>query len=115
MSYIFKALQQAELEATGSSGFADCAEIRPDLLRVVADENSWLEHLPCVKAGSHAEDRLVTLTDRESLGDEKFRVLRARLLQLQNRAELKKIVITSAVPGDGKTTVAANLAISLAR
>ena len=115
MSHIFKALQQAELENDGSNGFADRTELRHDLLQVVADEDSWLEHVPCVKPRSSVEDRLVTITDRESLGDEKFRVLRARLLHLQDRKELKKIVITSAVPGEGKTTVASNLAISLAR
>jgi capsular exopolysaccharide synthesis family protein len=115
MSQIFRALQQAELENDGSTEFVDRPELRPDLLQVVADENSWLEHVPFVKAGSRAEDRLVTITDRESMGGEKFRVLRTRLLHLQDRTELKKLVITSAVPGEGKTTVASNLAISLAR
>jgi capsular exopolysaccharide synthesis family protein len=115
MSHIFRALQQAELENDGSTEFVDRTELRPDLLQVVADENSWLEHVPFVKAESRAEDRLVTITDRESMGGEKFRVLRTRLLHLQDRTELKKLVITSAVPGEGKTTVASNLAISLAR
>jgi capsular exopolysaccharide synthesis family protein len=115
MSYIYRALQQAELENAGTSALQDPAQATPDLFQLVGDENDWLEQVPTVKPVIRAENRMVTLNDSESLGDEKFRVLRARLLHLQDRAELKKIVITSAVPGEGKTTVASNLAISLAR
>jgi capsular exopolysaccharide synthesis family protein len=115
MSYIYKALQQAELENAGVSALQDREQATPDLVQLVGEENYWLEQVPTVKPVIRAENRMVTLSDDESLGDEKFRLLRARLLHLQDRAELKKIVITSAVPGEGKTTVASNLAISLAR
>src|ERR1700732_2889495 len=115
MSYIYKALQQAELENAGVSALQDREQATPVMDQVVREENYWLEQVPTVRPVIRAENRMVTLSDGESLGDEKFRLLRARLLYLQDRAALKKIVITSAVPGEGKTTVASNLAISLAR
>jgi capsular exopolysaccharide synthesis family protein len=59
--------------------------------------------------------RLVALTDQSSLGAEKFRTLAARLRYLQNKNDLKRLVITSAVAGEGKSLISANLAITLGR
>jgi capsular exopolysaccharide synthesis family protein len=61
------------------------------------------------------ESRLVCLTDENSLAAEKFRLLGVRLRQLQQTRPLKKILITSAIPNEGKSMVAANLACTLAR
>src|SRR5215469_1222835 len=61
------------------------------------------------------QSRVVSLTERESLGAEKFRFLAVRLQQLRQRRPLKKVLITSTVPQEGKSTVAANLASALAR
>ena len=60
------------------------------------------------------EHRMVTLTDVDCLGAQKFRLLRARLRHLREKAPLKRIVVTGGVPDDGKTVVASNLAMSLA-
>ena len=59
--------------------------------------------------------RLVCVTDKESLAAEKFRFLGVRLRQLRQNRPLKKVLITSAVPQEGKSMVAANLACTLAR
>src|SRR6266704_476192 len=59
--------------------------------------------------------RLVALTDQSSMGAEKFRTLAARLRYLQNKDDLKRLVITSAVAGEGKSLISANLAITLGR
>jgi capsular exopolysaccharide synthesis family protein len=61
------------------------------------------------------QNRLVCLTDNESLAAEKFRFLGVRLRQLQRSRELKKVLITSSIPSEGKSMVAANLACALAR
>ena len=61
------------------------------------------------------ESRLVCLTDKESLAAEKFRFLGFRLRQLQQGRGLKKVLITSTIPQEGKSTIAANLACTLAR
>jgi protein-tyrosine kinase len=48
------------------------------------------------------------------LGAEQFRTLRSRLYQLRDTAPLKKVLITSSIPGEGKTFVATNLAQAIA-
>jgi len=48
-------------------------------------------------------------------GKEDFRALRSRLYQLREKIALKKILITSSVPKEGRSFVAANLAQVLAR
>jgi len=48
-------------------------------------------------------------------GAEKFRTLRSRLYQIAAAQPLKKILITSSMPAEGKTFVAANLAQSFIR
>jgi capsular exopolysaccharide synthesis family protein len=61
------------------------------------------------------QSRLVCVTDKESLAAEKFRFLAVRLRQMQQTRVLKRVLITSSVPQEGKSTVAANLACTLAR
>jgi capsular exopolysaccharide synthesis family protein len=61
------------------------------------------------------EKRLVCLTDSESLAAEKFRFLGIRLQHLRRDRPLKKVLITSTIPQEGKSMVSANLACSLAR
>jgi capsular exopolysaccharide synthesis family protein len=55
------------------------------------------------------ESRLVYYTDPHSPAADRFRALRLRLQPLGNMGKLKKILITSPLPGDGKSTVAMNL------
>jgi len=59
--------------------------------------------------------RLVFLTEPDSLAAEKFRFLGVRLRQLQQSRPLKKVLVTSTIPEEGKSTVSANLAGVLAR
>jgi capsular exopolysaccharide synthesis family protein len=61
------------------------------------------------------QSRLVCVTDKESLAAEKFRFLAVRLRQMQQNRPLKRVLVTSSVPQEGKSTVAANLACTLAR
>jgi len=48
-------------------------------------------------------------------GTEEFRTLRSRLYQLREKRPLKKVLVTSSLPKEGKSFVAANLAQALAR
>jgi polysaccharide biosynthesis transport protein len=66
--------------------------------------------------GSRRTERnplLISEDDERRPLTEAFRTLRTNLLFLARRDDLKTLVITSPAPGDGKTTVSANLAISL--
>jgi capsular exopolysaccharide synthesis family protein len=60
------------------------------------------------------ESRLVSVIDQDSPAAEAFRLLGVRLRDLGRTRPLKKILITSTIPQEGKTTVAANLACTLA-
>lgn len=45
---------------------------------------------------------------------EAFRSLRSSLIFMPNQAELRTILITSAIPNEGKSTIASNLAVTMA-
>ncbi len=61
------------------------------------------------------EQRLVAMSDPDSHGAEMFRVLATRLAHMQNKRRLHKLLVTSSVVDEGKSVVAANLALTLAR
>lgn len=62
-----------------------------------------------------SESRLVSLTDKECPTAEAFRLLAVRLRDLRQTRPLKKLLITSTVPREGKSTVSANIACTLAQ
>ncbi|MFZ0585994.1 MAG: CpsD/CapB family tyrosine-protein kinase [Candidatus Sulfotelmatobacter sp.] len=74
-----------------------------------------LEQCPVLQVSIPRDTRLVVVGKEESLGAEKFRFLAVRLRHLRQNRPLKKILITSTIPQEGKSTVAANLACTLAR
>jgi capsular exopolysaccharide synthesis family protein len=138
MSRIFEALQRSESERSGTP-LAPPA-LATELLQVVEREISGQTPLetpigefdaPELVEEQFAEDdlrrfqslpvslppdsKLICLTAQESFGAEKFRFLGVRLRQLQQTRPLKKLLITSTIPEEGKSTVAANLAAILAR
>ncbi len=59
--------------------------------------------------------RLVAWTDPNSLGAEKFRALAVRLDDMRRQHELNSLQVTSSVINEGKTFVAANLGVTLAK
>jgi len=59
--------------------------------------------------------RLVSWNDPNSLGAEKFRALAVRLDDMRSQHELKSLQVTSSVINEGKSFVAANLAVTLAK
>jgi capsular exopolysaccharide synthesis family protein len=58
--------------------------------------------------------RIVVANEPRSPGADRFRYLRMRLRELRNKTKLHSLVITSALPKDGKSTVALNVATVLA-
>ncbi|MBZ5665698.1 MAG: CpsD/CapB family tyrosine-protein kinase [Acidobacteriia bacterium] len=134
MSYIFEALQRAEAERSGES-LPKNADSVADLLQKVEEEidrKQSLSELPpspkleAPEVGSFAsarvllpalaaDARLVCLTDQGGLAAEKFRVLGLKLRHMRERRKLKRIVITSSVPEEGKSLTAANLALNQSR
>jgi capsular exopolysaccharide synthesis family protein len=60
------------------------------------------------------QSRLICLTDSGSPAAEAFRLLGVRLRHLRRDRPLKKVLVTSTIPQEGKSMVAANLACTLA-
>jgi capsular exopolysaccharide synthesis family protein len=71
--------------------------------------------IPSAPVTIKPDARLVCLTQKDSLAAEKFRFLAVRLRQLQQNRAVKKLLVTSTIPEEGKSTISANLALSLAR
>lgn len=70
---------------------------------------------PSINVSVAPDSRLVFFTEPDSLPAEKFRFLGVRLRQIQQNRPLKKVLVTSSIPEEGKSLVSANLAGVLAR
>jgi protein-tyrosine kinase len=86
----------------------------PDIIATIVNNESILSH--CQQADwPGAENKLIFLSDEtHAAGQEQFRTLRSRLYQMQGQVPRKVIVISSAIPGEGKSFVSANLAHAFA-
>lgn len=67
-----------------------------------------------LRVSAPAQGRLVSVSDKESAAAEAFRLLAVRLRHLRRDRTLRRILITSSIPQEGKSTCSANLACSLA-
>ena len=65
--------------------------------------------------GAGVGGELVALHDTRSAEAEAFRTLRTNLLFARDHDPIRAMVVTSTVPGEGKTTTASNLAITYAQ
>jgi len=74
-----------------------------------------LSEFPSLSVAVKPESRLVFFTDPDSLAAEKFRFLSVRLRQIQQNRSIKKVLVTSTIPEEGKSLISANLAGALAR
>jgi len=70
--------------------------------------------IPVEEAQIRPESRIIFYTEPRSPGADRFRFLRMRLRELWEAGNLNSLLITSPLPGDGKSTVALNLAAALA-
>jgi len=139
MSRIHEALKKAaqerssQLAASGEPSFLGVADAprmsvplrelaepapgAPDLL----EAPGFLRYEDLIKRSNPARWRIDARTsvfegaDEASIGAERFRTLRSRLYQIAGSRPLRRIVVTSSVPAEGKTFVAANLAQSIVR
>jgi protein-tyrosine kinase len=113
MSQVYEALRQLGKEQghPGASSFPQPAE----LIGNPAVGPTELDNVISVKVKVTPSSRLVALSEPQSLGAEKFRALVTRLENLRHQKEMKSLQITSSVINEGKTLVAANLAVTFAK
>jgi capsular exopolysaccharide synthesis family protein len=120
MSRIFDALQRSGTEQSGIE-YADMVSVATEVFERPAEEkpaqavSESAGDFPSLAVSVESSSRLVFLTEPESLAAEKFRFLGVRLRQLQQNRPLKKVLVTSSIPEEGKSLVSANLAGVLAR
>ena len=72
----------------------------------------------CAKPKWNIDARMSVFEESDGnnqVGAERFRTLRSRLYQIAGTRPLRRVAVTSSVPAEGKTFVAANLALSFVR
>jgi protein-tyrosine kinase len=142
MSRIHDALKRAEQERATSTGTHvepafDQPEVRNEVRNEGQRENmpsfqpspaavmtamaaglsyeSLLARCPQCEWNPDARTMLFFQEDDNRIGAEEFRTLRSRLYQIREKMPLRRLLVTSALPKEGKSFVAANLAQVLVR
>ena len=73
-----------------------------------------LDQVPSFRPHESEHHRLPVLSDEPNIGAEKIHMLTTRLCHLQRKKGLKTVLITCSINVEGKSVLAANMAISLA-
>ena len=134
MSRIHDALKRAEQErATSLGGHVESTLVQPEVepLNLPPLGQSGAATVPSMAAGLSYEALLARCPqthwapdsrtmlffedDENRIGAEEFRTLRSRLYQIREKLPLKILMVTSALPKEGKSFVTANLGQVLVR
>jgi protein-tyrosine kinase len=114
LSKLYDALRRMEIEHGRPEPATTVPAQFVESLGDIITEPIELAAGPSARTSLNPLSRIVALTDLKSLGAEKFRALATRLENLRKQNEFKSLQITSSVINEGKTLVAANLAVTLA-
>ena len=114
---ILGALDQQENPQAGKTfgQFAEPGEQWRDLAARFNLRPEIVEQAEQVTCQPRADERVLSTGRFPASAQESFRVLCQRLLQVREQRRLQTVLVTSAVPREGKTVVAINLAATLAR
>lgn len=74
-----------------------------------------LSQVPAIKGSGRQTYTLLNKKKKAPGFDESIRLLRLRVEKAMEEQEKKTLLVSSAIPGEGKTTIAVNLAISMAQ
>jgi capsular exopolysaccharide synthesis family protein len=116
-------VESFEIGDSGAAGGRESIDVRSSrehlssaVLNGKTDERQRiLSQCQTLPFSAAAESRMVSITDQGSPAAEAFRLLGVRLRDIGRIRPLKRVLITSTIPQEGKTTVALNLACTLAR
>ena len=107
---IAEAVREPEVAADRLNGnTVTSGDVRP-----IEDRDEGPMQCEVLGVSASHESHLVSLPDSESPASEAFHLLGVRLRHLRRQRPLKKVLITSTIPQEGKSVVAANLACTLA-
>jgi len=119
MGRIDEALRRSNVDASAGTGVSvsapDTTPWRFEQHEDRANETAGEEGRPMAGAGLDVSrnERLVVAEKASPLLVEQFRGLAAALLADRGEQPLRSLIVTSATPGDGKSHVAVNLALTL--
>jgi non-specific protein-tyrosine kinase len=86
-----------------------------DAIQSYSSEPDAWENVRRVSYRAQAENPVLCSSERDRAGLERFKLLRYRLYQLREQRAMRSILVTSAIPREGKSMVAVNLAATLAQ
>lgn len=117
MSRIFEALKKSNMEAGAAAAPAPELDDRIAAPQPgeVAVHTMELDSCPTLSIRTNSQARLVSITDERSIGAEKLRVVATRLRHLRNKKDYSTVLVTSSMKGEGKSMMAANLALTFAK
>jgi protein-tyrosine kinase len=129
VSRIHEALKRAEQDRAAAQGVhVETAQIpaqpplaaAPSPISTVSSPSNQLTYetllsrcVPCT--WSPDAKTMLFYNSEQGPGTEEFRTLRSRLYQMREKQPLKKVLVTSSLPKEGKSFVAANLAQAMVR
>lgn len=104
----------------GGSLAVEPAQVSPDVVSTTAtaspfEQTAAPKQIATIPVSIAEDSHLVSVADPDSPAAEAFRLLGVRLRDLRDTHAVKRLLITSTVPREGKSTVSANLACTLAR
>jgi len=125
MSKFYNALKKAEAQKGPSSiksssktvfevASENTAGTKPDPALPAGDKHTERTILANTGSNNEIDHRLISLLAPSSQEAECFKMLRSKLLIMARSKPLRTIMVTSAMPSDGKSLVSANLAATLA-
>lgn len=100
---------------TEAPSVAGDAAASPRPVEIRSAEDHLLQRCATTTWSPSKDSLFLTSSDSTSPGLEEFRSLRSRLFQMRSKKPLKRILISSALPSEGKSFVSANLAQAFAR
>ena len=127
MGNVFNALKKARQESVISRGDdepavpAEKVTQQDSVEQVPVDKPAGRERPEPAKKVSRVleqgswDERLIKATGVSSSVAESFRTLRTKILHPESGNPIRKVLVTSAVPGEGKSFVCANMAVSFAQ
>jgi capsular exopolysaccharide synthesis family protein len=134
MSRIHDALKRAEQEKSANMGshaepIFDQPEVHREIMPTLQpavgvipgtmgsafNYESLLARCPQSEWTPDSRTMLFFQEEESRMGAEEFRTLRSRLYQIREKMQLKNLMVTSALPKEGKSFVAANLAQVMVR
>jgi len=110
MGKIFNALEKAQKE---KRAYVDVN--KRSIVQFYNNKDEKTDIFQPVIDQERVDKNLVTYLDPQSLSSEMFKILRGNILFPASGSPPKSVLITSALPGEGKSFVATNLAVSIAQ